>query len=138
MVSMSTECQNCFDLSRRPLTLDVVDLEYTVSSTGNRFDFNVNGNSLSGNHNIGETMIRQLGESTLLSEGKGNISDVGLCLRSGDSQKRVRSLQSLLDRWVRAELDSGRQTDSERSRGKYELTVDGPRLQQCLARGCYR
>jgi hypothetical protein len=88
------------------VNLDVVDLEDSVSSTSDTLNLDINGHTLARDDNVGETVVRKLGESSLLSERKGDVSDVGLGLRGGDSEERVRGLESLLDRRVRAELDS--------------------------------
>lgn len=85
--------------------VNMVDLEDLISSTGDSLQLDIDGDTLAGNDNIGETVVGKLGPSRLSSESKGDVSNVTLDLRKSQSQDVRSSLETLVDLRVRREFE---------------------------------
>lgn len=81
------------------LDLDLLDLEYRALVAAG-FDVNLSGETLSGEDDVGETVVLDLGETALLVEVEGDLAHVGLDLGEGDPDA---VLGAVLDGVVRRE-----------------------------------
>jgi len=95
------------------LSVDRVDSDEGVSSLLDRLELDIDRHTLTGEDNIGDTVVLELGPSGLSSEGESNISDVGLDLRHAQSELVVVSVHRLVELVVRRELERVVALDSD-------------------------
>jgi hypothetical protein len=85
--------------------VDMVDSDDRVSSVLNRLKLDVNRHSLAGENDIGETVVLELGPSSLSSERESDVSDIGLNLAHAESELVVVGVHALVELLVWRELE---------------------------------
>jgi len=93
--------------------VDRVDSDQGISLPLNRLELDINRHTLSSENNIGDTVVLELGPSSLSSERESDISDVGLDLRHGQSELVVVSVHRLVELVVGGELERVVALDSD-------------------------
>jgi len=90
-----------------------VDSDQGIPSPLDRLEFDVDRHTLAGKDNIGDTVVLELGPSSLSSERESDISDVGLDLRHAHSELVVMSVHRLVELVVWRELERVVALDSD-------------------------
>ena len=93
--------------------VDRVDSDQGISLLLNRFELDIDRHTLASKNNIGDTVVLELGPSSLSSERESDISDVGLDLRHGQSELVVVSVHRLVELVVWRELERVVALDSD-------------------------
>ena len=93
--------------------VDRVDSDQRVSLPLDRLELDINRHTLAGEDDIGDTVVLELGPSSLSSERESDISDVGLDLRHGQSELVVVSVHRLVELVVWRELERVVALDSD-------------------------
>jgi hypothetical protein len=93
--------------------VDRVDSDQRVSLPLDRLELDINRHTLAGEDNIGDTVVLELGPSSLSSERESDISDIGLDLRHGQSELVVVSVHRLVELVVGRELERVVALDSD-------------------------
>jgi len=90
-----------------------VDSDQRISLPLDRLELDVDRHTLTGKDNIGDTVVLELGPSSLSSERESDISDIGLDLRHGQSELVVVSVHRLVELVVGRELERVVALDSD-------------------------
>jgi hypothetical protein len=90
-----------------------VDSDQGIPSPLDRLELDINRHTLAGKDDIGDTVVLELGPSSLSSERESDISDVGLDLRHAQSELVVMSVHRLVELVVWRELERVVALDSD-------------------------